>query len=266
MIDYHIHTSLSTDCDFSMKQMAQAAIDQGLKYISFTDHIDFDFPNGEFMVDFSEYRKHFEDVKKAFPQINIAKGIEAGIEPHSFHRYKELFKDQELDFVLGSVHVVFGYDPYFPDLWNSVTKQQAFDEYAVLSLKCIDAIEVFDVLGHIGYIGKYCPFENNLFRYSDYTDIIDTILKKLIEHSKGLEVNTSGLLKTADYMPEKPIIERYHELGGEIVTIGSDAHLPENVGFAAKDTLEYLNHIGFKYVFTYNQREPIAVSIDKLCR
>ena len=262
MIDYHIHTSLSADCDFSMNQMAKAAVDRGLKYICFTDHIDFDFPSGEFMVDFDEYKNQLEDAKKAFPQISIAKGIEAGIETQTWHRYKDLLKGQDLDFIIGSIHVVFGYDPYYPELWDSVTKQQVFDEYSILLLNCLEAIEVFDVLGHIGYIGKYCPFEDNLFKYSDYSDIIDTILKKIIKSNKGLEVNTSGLLKTADYMPEKPIIERYHELGGEIITIGSDAHLPDNVGYKSKEALEYLKHVGFKHVFTYNQRSPVAVPIS----
>jgi len=261
MIDLHIHTSLSTDCDASMMDMAAAAAQKGLRYISFTDHIDFDFPGGGYMVDFDEYKIQFEAVKAAFPNMSIAKGIEAGIEPHSWHRHIELLSGKGLDYVLGSVHVVFGRDPYFPELWEKVTKQEAFDEYARLLTKCLEAIDLFDVFAHIGYIGKYCPSEENLFKYSDYTDIIDIVLKTLIENSKGLEVNTSGLVKIGDYMPEKPIIERYRELGGEIITIGSDAHLPENVGLAADYTLKYLNSLGFKYIYIYENRVPKAISI-----
>ena len=261
MIDYHIHTSLSTDCSISMMQMAKAASEKGLSEICFTDHIDFDFPNGEYMVDFDDYKKQFEKTIATFPSINIRKGIEAGIEPQSFHRYAQLFAGQELDYVVGSVHVVFGYDPYFPALWNDYSKKAAFDEYARLSVRCLEAIDVFDVLGHLGYIGKYCPHEERLFKYSDYTDIVDTILKKLIEKSRGLEINTSGLVRTGDYTPEKPIIERYFELGGEIVTIGSDAHSADSVGFAAIETLEYLKHTGFKYVCAFDKRKPRFIPI-----
>lgn len=261
MIDYHIHTSLSTDSSASMKLMAGAAKEKGLKYICFTDHIDFDFPNGEYMVDFDEYKKQFDEVKESFSDISIAKGIEAGIEPQSFGRYEELLFGKELDYVIGSVHVVFGFDPYYPSLWKKVSKQEAFDEYARLSLKCLEAIDVFDTLGHLGYIAKYCPHKDSLFRYSDYTDIVDAILKKLIKSDKGLEVNTSGLLNTGDLTPEKPIIERYKNLGGEIVTIGSDAHTPENVGLAVNETIEYLKSIGFKFVCVYKNRKPQFISI-----
>ena len=261
MIDYHIHTSLSTDCRTSMMDMARAAVSKGLSEICFTDHIDFDFPNGEYMVDFDEYRRQFEETSAAFPSVKIRKGIEAGIEPQSYHRYEALLADQQLDYVIGSVHVVFGYDPYFPALWNDVSRQEAFDEYARLSLRCLEAIDIFDVLGHLGYIGKYCPHDNRLFKYSDYTDIIDTILKKLIDTSKGLEVNTSGLIKTGDYLPEKPVIERYFELGGEIITIGSDAHTVDSVGFASDEVLLYLKQTGFRYVCAFDQRKPRFIPI-----
>jgi histidinol-phosphatase (PHP family) len=244
-----------------MMDMARAAESKGLSEICFTDHIDFDFPNGEYMVDFDEYLRQFEETVIAFPSIKIRKGIEAGIEPQSFNRYEELFRGQRLDYIIGSVHVVFGYDPYFPALWNDFSQKEAFDEYARLSLRCLEAIDVFDVLGHLGYIGKYCPYVDKLFRYSDYTDIVDTILKKLVAASKGLEVNTSGLAKIGDFLPEKSIIERYFELGGEMITIGSDAHNLGSVGFAADETLQYLKHTGFKYVCAFDQRKPRFIPI-----
>ena len=261
MIDYHIHTSLSTDCSTAMADMAIAADEKGLKEICFTDHIDFDFPNGEYMVDLDEYRVQFEKTAAAYPDINIRKGIEAGIEPQSFHRYEQLLCGQELDYVVGSVHVVFGYDPYFPALWNDYSKKAAFDEYARLCVRCLEAIEVFDVLGHLGYIGKYCPHEERLFKYSDYTDAVETILKKLVESGKGLEVNTSGLYRTGDFTPEKPIIKRFFELGGEIVTVGSDAHTAGGVGFASDDALEYLKQTGFEYVCAFDKRMPRFIPI-----
>jgi len=262
MIDYHIHTSLSADCEVGMMQMAAAADKKGLKEICFADHYDFDFPgDGDYTVDFELYKKQFDAVAAAYPHINIRKGIEAGLEPHNFHKFEELLCDEELDCIIGSVHVVGGFDPYFKEFWQKTSKQEAFDEYARLSLECTLAADFYDVLGHLGYIGKYCPFEDKLFRYGDYTDIVDTILKTLVERGQGLEVNTSGLIKTGNLMPDLPIIQRFKQLGGEIVTVGSDAHIEEHVGYAAQYTLDALGTLGFKYVCAFDKREPRFIRI-----
>jgi histidinol-phosphatase (PHP family) len=256
MIDYHIHTSLSADCDIDMMRMAAAAQQKGLKEICFTDHHDFDFPCGvDCTVDFKLYAKQYQEVKAAYPQINIRKGIEAGLEPHNFHRFADLLRDEELDYIVGSVHVINGYDPYFEEFWQKNTKQEAFDEYARLSLECVRAADFYDVFGHLGYISKYCPFEDNLFIYSDYKDVVDEILKILIERGQGLEVNTSGLIKTGNLLPDLPIIQRFKQLGGEIVTVGSDAHTNDLVGYAADYTLDALKTLGFKYVCAFDKRE-----------
>ena len=257
MIDYHIHTSLSADCDVDMMEMAAAADKKGLKEICFTDHYDIDFPSeDDYTVDFELYAKQLSEVKAAYPQINIRKGVEAGLEPHSFHRFEKLLENEELDYVVGSVHVVCGLDPYFDTFWKSTGRQKAFDEYARLSLECVKAADFYDVFGHLGYISKYCPMDNNLFKYSDYTGVVDEILTTLVERGQGLEVNTSGLLKTGNLMPDLPIIQRFKQLGGEIVTIGSDAHASELVGYAADYTLNALKTLGFKYVCAYDKRVP----------
>ena len=262
MIDYHIHTDLSADCEISMKEMAAAADKKGLKEICFADHYDIDFPSeDDYTVDFALYAQRFEETKAAYPHIQIRKGIEAGLEPHNFHKFEELLKDEHLDYVIGSVHGVCGLDPYFEQFWQTNTKQEAFDEYACLSLECVKAADFYDVFGHLGYIGKYCPMEDKLFKYGDYADVIDEILKTLVSRGQGLEVNTSGLLKTGNLMPDLPIIQRFKQLGGEIVTIGSDAHLAEHVGYASRYALDALNTLGFKYVCAYDNRKPRFIPI-----
>lgn len=262
MIDYHIHTNISADCDISMKRMADAAHNKGLKEICFTEHIDLDFPcDLEFTVDFNRYRTSYNDVKDSYPDINIRKGIEAGLEPRTLNHFPSLLAEQNIDYVIGSIHVVFGYDPYYPDFWEKTTKQKTYDEYARLTIECINACDFYDVLGHLGYIAKFCPYEDKLFRYSDYTDAVDTILKGLIHKGKGLEVNTNGLLMTSSTMPEMPIIKRYYELGGEIITIGSDAHKESIVGYNVTETLQTLKEIGFKYICAFDARKPRFIPI-----
>ena len=263
MIDYHIHTDISGDCDVSMKQMAEAAQKQGLKEICFVEHIDLDFPcEIDFTVDFDRYNRIFEAVKKDYPDINIRKGIEAGLDVRTKDRMADLLSEQSLDYIVGSQHTVFGHDPFYEQIWEQSTKQQIYSEYLRESLENIVACDFFDVLGHLGYISKFCPFEDNLMRYSDYQDAIDTILKTLVRQGRGLEVNTNGLYMTPSTMPETPIIQRFFELGGEIITIGSDAHYESVVGHAVIETLAVLKEIGFKYICAFDQRVPRFIPIS----
>lgn len=264
MIDYHIHSSLSADCSVDMLAMATAAQAKGLKDICFTEHIDFDFPSEEdvdFSVDFDAYQNTFEAVSAAFPDVRIRKGIEAGLETVSLDRYPALLDGKDLDFIGASVHIVFERDPYYPSFWQDVDQRRAYDEYMRLLIETAKASEIYDVLSHIGYIAKFCPHKDRLFRYTDYSDTIDILLRLLIERGKGIEVNTNGLLMTPSTMPETAIIRRYHELGGEIITVGSDAHTEEIVGYRVPETLAVLSDIGFRYICAFDARKPRFIPI-----
>jgi len=257
MIDYHIHTNISADCNIPMMKMAQAAQDAGLKEICFTEHIDLNMIEGpDFTVNFDAYAAALEETRRAFPELTIRMGIEAGLDTGTMHKMKTILSGQPLDYVVGSQHVVFGQDPYYKDVWDRHTKEEIFDEYLRVSLDSASNIDDYDVMGHIGYVSKFCPYEDKLLRYADYTDMIDSLLKTLIEKGKGIEVNTNGLYMTPSTMPETPIIKRYFELGGQLVTVGSDAHYEVVVGHAVADTLESLKTIGFRYVCAFDKRQP----------
>ncbi len=257
MIDYHIHTSLSADCGVSMMKMAQAAQNAGLREICFTEHIDLNMLEGpDFMVDFAAYATALEETRGAYPDLTIRMGIEAGLDIETAPQMKTLLSSQPLDYVIGSQHVVFGHDPFYEEVWKKHTKAEIFDEYLRVSLESVSSIDDYDVMGHIGYISKFCPYEDKLLSYADYNDVIDSLLKMLIEKGKGLEVNTNGLYMTPSTMPETPIIKRYFELGGQIVTVGSDAHYEVAVAHAVFDTLDTLKAIGFRYVCAYDNRQP----------
>lgn len=263
MIDYHVHTEFSADCSVPMERMAKAALDAGIKELCFTEHIDFDTPGDtNFIVDMDAYREGYERVKALFPEISIRFGVEAGLDLPAMDRMAALLDGRPLDYVVGSQHMVFGLDPYYPDIWEKYSQQTIYEEYVRTSIECAAACDFYDVIGHIGYIGKFCPHEDKLLAYSDYPDAIDSLLKTIIEKGKGLEVNTSGLFMTPSTMPETPIIKRYFELGGEIITIGSDAHKESVVGHAAFETLDVLKTIGFRYVCAFDARKPRFIPID----
>lgn len=260
MIDYHVHSSISGDCDVPMADMAAAAIKAGVRELCFTEHIDIELPNDiDFSLDFARYRAEFAGVKAQFPEMNIRMGVEAGLDMRHLDEICALIGD--VDYVVGSQHIVNGTDPYNRPVWESCTQRELYDAYIAEVLQCMSACDFYDVLGHLGYIAKFCPYEDRLFRYSDYTDAVDMVLRRLVERGKGLEVNTNGLYMTPDTMPEKPIIARFFELGGEIVTIGSDAHYERVVGHAVTETLQTLKSIGFQYVCAFDERKPRFITI-----
>lgn len=262
MIDYHIHSDISADCAVPMMLMAQAARKKGLREICFTEHIDLDFPGAtDFAPDFDAYDLKFEALISAFADITIRKGIEAGLELRTKQSLEELVSGMSFDYIIGSVHLVGGLDPYASEFWEKYTLRQAFEEYVNVCTECVQEFEFYDVFGHLGYVSKFCPHENAVLRRADYSGAVDMLLKLLIDKGKGLEVNTSGIKNTGSAMPEINIIKRFFELGGEIVTVGSDAHEETSVGHAADETLDMLKGIGFKYVCAYDKRRPRFITI-----
>ena len=135
--------------------------------------------------------------------------------------------------------------------------QAAFEDYLVQSLECVKIHDRFDVLGHLNYVCKssHNPTHAPL-RYEDFSDICDEIMKTVIAKGKGMEINTSGVDRVGDFLPSAPFLKRYKELGGEIVTVGSDAHDPSRVGQYAKEALDILKDV-FGYVCTFENRKPI---------
>ena len=116
--------------------------------------------------------------------------------------------------------------------------------------------------GHLDYIARYVPNQSVPFSYRDYSDLIDAILKSIIEDGKGIEMNMSGYrygLGMPNPCPD--ILKRYRELGGEIITVGSDAHTPENVGLRFEKAGEHLVQAGFKYYTVWKERKPVFIKI-----
>jgi histidinol-phosphatase (PHP family) len=260
MIDYHIHSDISVDCETDMMKMAAAADRKGLKEICFTEHIDLDIPLG-FRVDFNRYDKKIAEVKSAYPGINISRGIEAGLGIKTKDKTKSLISSAGLDYVIGSQHLISGLDPFEEEIWQKYSQKEVYGEYLKESIENASACDFFDVFGHIGYVAKCCPHIEKVLRYSDYPDEIDTLLRILIQHGKGIEVNTSGLVISGSTLPETPIIKRYIELGGEIITVGSDAHREDAVGRSVKKTIEVIKDTGFKYICVFDERKPRFLQI-----
>lgn len=265
MFDSHIHSSFSGDSEMDANIACTTAIDKGLAGIAFTDHLDIDYPNFDikFLIDFDEYSKTMDGLKSAFTsRLKVLKGIEVGLQPHVIDATGEVVNKYDFDFVIASIHVIGGIDPYYGEYFKcNPDKKTAFTRYLSEILNGLNSFDDFDVIGHIGYIRRYCNYDDKSLKFEDYCDILDSILKGVIEKGKGIEVNTSGYRTLETPIPDLDIIKRYRELGGEIITTGSDAHAPEHIAWNFTEIKKALSDIGFNYIAHYEDRKPVLEKI-----
>ncbi len=257
--DCHTHTKFSSDSNTAPEDQIIAALEKGLSYLCFTDHEDMDYCNpNEFQLDISSYTSYMEKLRNRYKsQIDIGIGIEIGLQPHLTERLSKFISSYPFDFVIGSSHMVQHMDPYFPEFWEGKEEKQSILSYYEDTLKNIQSFDCFDVYGHIDYIIRYRPDKTKPYRYTDYSDILDEILKQLIQKGKGIECNTAGFKHNLRQPnPEPALLTRYRELGGEILTIGSDAHKPEHIAYDFYKIPQILKECGFRYYTVFHQRKP----------
>ena len=269
--DMHMHTWFSTDSEACPRDMADEAVRKGLKTICFTDHFDKDDlewgEEGIFDVDayFVEMQKLQEEYAG---KLNIRIGIELGLRTYLKDYYEELTKKYPFDFVIGSVHNVpykkdaegniLYTDPAAEKLFTDRTDKEAYRLMMETTLENVRTSDCFQTLGHLDYVVRYGKSREKEYSYTDYADIIDEILKLLIEKEKGLEVNSAGLKYGLPFAhPHPDVLKHYRELGGEIITIGADAHTPDKIGYAFDKAADVLRECGFSYYAVFKNRRPV---------
>lgn len=257
MFDFHMHSHVSFDGRDTALNMARTAAEAGLKEICFTDHMDYDPLNPDYKLTFDlpAYNKEYEGLE--IPGLTIRYGFEFGMLPDNQAQFRKDVQRREWDFVLGSVHFVDGQDVYFDSYWAGQTPYQAILRSMEETLTCVQNHDDYDVLAHLNFLGK-CP-PNPLkqpIQYADYREVVDEILKVLARKGKGLELNTSGMDACGDYLPGLTYLRRFKELGGEIVTVGSDAHHSNRVGQYCAEACKLVQEI-FGHVCTFQGRKPV---------
>lgn len=264
LADYHIHTSFSIDSDAPMEDMLISAIDKGMKEIAFTDHVDYDskyYPE----PDYDGYLPVFNKLKEKYKdKIKIILGVEIGLESLWADKINALTAKYPFDFIIGSSHCVLTKDLYFDqkEYFNDRTKKEAYTTYFLELYKNIQSCHDFNVYGHMDFISRYGMYEDNTLEYRDYSDLIDSCLASLIEKDKGIEINTSGFRYGIDgTYPSMTILKRYRELGGEIITAGSDSHRPEDTGDHIEYAYDMMRTAGFKYVSVFRNRKPEFIKL-----
>ena len=257
MFDYHMHTRVSFDGRETGLQMATAAKHAGLKEICFTDHLDYD-PLGKMGImafDTDKYNAEYDALE--LPGLKIRRGMEFGMTVDNREQFKQDLQRRPFDFVLGSIHFVDDLDVYYPEYWQGKTVFQAERRFLEATLDCVKLHDDFDVLAHLTYIGKTTAhIAPRTVPFEEHRELIDEILKVLAQKGKGMEMNTSGVDRCGGFLPTADYFRRFKELGGEIVTVGSDAHQAHRVGQYTYDACEILKDI-FGYVCTFEDRKPI---------
>lgn len=261
LCDYHLHSHHSGDSSESMEAIVLAAIEKGLKYICFTEHNDYGYPaeNGDdpetFVLNVDSYLYELLALKEKYQdQIEISFGLEIGLSPENIRKNAILAREHEYDFIIASTHFESGIDPYYGNYYTGRTDVEANRAYFGATVQNVKAMQNFDVVGHLDYVMRYAP-DPQSYNPSDYMDIWENLFEFLLENEKGIELNTGGLRSSfGSIHPAVPVIKRYREMGGELITIGSDAHKAADVGYALSEATDVLKELGFKYYSIYQNR------------
>ena len=265
--DFHIHTHFSSDCIVNPEEYIERAIHLGMKEICFTDHVDFDYPDDDgkpmFKVDTDNYFKELNELKKKYAEnIKIKIGIELGVNPSIYQKNIDYVTQYPFDFVIGSSHIINGIDPYFPSYWENRPIDEGIMDYYEAILQNVTFFNDYDVYGHLDYVRRYVRDKSYVYNDAKFYDIIEMILKNIISKGHGIELNTRGLQEGfTPYIPTIAILERYKQLGGEIITIGSDSHKLRNLGYGFKTAKDILTNAGFKYYTTFEDRKPTFIPL-----
>lgn len=256
-MDYHTHSHLSPDAEFPLAEMARAAVAAGLDELCITDHYDTLTLEGRRAgpYDWAPARDQFLAVREEYRgRLTLRLGIEFGsghLDDSALHSAPE-----ELDFVIGSLHnrseAQGGQDFYFGPYDSPQACVQTLDDYFT-SMEALAPLPAYDVLGHIIYPLRYMVRDGQAPTLEPYWERIRAILKATVQAGRGIEVNTYNGRTLAEW---KPVLALYREVGGEIVTTGSDAHFFENVGKGIQQACGLLQDAGFRYVASYEGRKP----------
>ena len=269
LVDYHVHTEFSNDCIVPMAEQCQAAIAAGISQIVFTEHeennpreyLPYSFDHPAYLREMAACRARFGD------RLAIRAGIEIS-EPHCHAEAAErVLARYPWDFVLGSLH-------WLDADTNALSRdffvrfgdwRESFRAY-FREMQVMARQGDFDILAHLDYPARYAgPYCDNAYDISVYEAEIRPVLSALIARGKGIEINTASLRRRLPAAcPPQVVVNWYREMGGTILTVGSDAHRAHDVGADITAALGMARTAGFTHIAVYERRQPTLVAIDEV--
>lgn len=256
MFDSHTHTTFSTDSQMNIEEAIEKATFINLGLI-ITDHMDTNYPGKEkFNFDTASYFCKYNKYRSK----KLLLGIELGMSLEFKEENKSLVENNPFDYVICSIHFLGNNDIYYPVTYEGKSKEEVFQDYLVTMYKNIIEHNYMDSLGHIDYISRYAVYDDKELYYHQYSELIDEVLKAVIERDIALEVNSRRLKDINAFRNMRTIYKRYSELGGRLVTIGSDAHSKETIGANFGIANELINDLKLQPVY-FMDRKPIEYKI-----
>jgi histidinol-phosphatase (PHP family) len=255
MYDFHIHSNFSLDSKATMESIVKVALEKNFKTICFTDHVDLEATEERIDLLFRplDYFRDINKVKYKYrDKIEILAGVEIGMQPGLEARYDSFIEENGFDFVIMSLHTINQKDIFHDYSSTELSSSEIISRYYDELLYCVKSYDNYDVVGHIDFIDRYIDDRDVIKRYDLYMD-----------KGKGIEVNTGGLRYRLNVPHPKPsILKLYKELGGDIITFGSDSHVAEHVGYEYKWTEKMLKDMGFRYIYLFRNRKKYPIQIQ----
>lgn len=270
LADYHVHCEYSDDSVYLMEDVVKDAIKKGIDEICFTDHVDYgikdDWDSGkEIMyrdgepfanVDYPKYEKQIRYLQDKYNDITIKMGLEFGMQVHTIPQFQKLYNRYPFDFIILSCHQVNDQEFWTQEFQKGKTQQEYNERYYQEIYDVIRQYKDYSVLGHLDLIVRYD--ENGVYPFEKVKPMIEKILRQVIQDGKGIEVNTSyHRYGIKDMTPSRDILKLYKELGGTIITIGSDSHKKEHLGAYIQEAKDELIALGFEKYCTFEKMKPI---------
>lgn len=261
-IDYHTHSRCSFDSDASLTHMVRAAQAAGMRELCVTDHCDLVDEHGQRVCawDWNKSLAQFDDARQKLARegFTLRLGLEFGMGHIDPPCSGTILSQPRLDFVIGSIH---NYSPqkgsgdfYYADMSTPEACAAILDDY-FFSMEQLVQSPWFDILGHIIYPLRYMGGNATIHPWMDR---VSDIMKTVIDSGRGIEVNTWCGRTIAGW---EPVLRRYKDLGGQIITVGSDAHAPANVGAGIPEAYDLLKALGFKAVCIYDKHTPAFIDL-----
>ncbi|QDR82150.1 histidinol phosphate phosphatase [Sporomusa termitida] len=250
LFDTHIHTRYSDDSEMAIETAISRAAELKLGIIV-TEHVDLAQPEPDVALDVEQY---WQDYRK-YRNEKLLLGIEVGMRTECLADNRAIIDAYPFDYVIGSIHFVDNIEIYQEVFYHNRTKMDAYSRYFETMLDCLKVYDFIDSLGHIDYIARYARFEDPEIYYHEFADWIDEIIKVAVQNEQALEINTRRLTSPAAVARLLPIYKRFYELGGRMVTLGSDAHIPENIGCRLEVAQAMAAACSLKVVY-FKQRKP----------
>ncbi len=266
MIDIHLHTRFSFDSSETPENYIERARNLGVDVLGFSEHYDYDaYLDGAedvTLADIKSYVNYVNGLHGKIGDTQLLCGVEFGYRAEAVEKYRDLTDEYPFDYVINSVHTLKDRgDCYHDSFFEGKSTEECYRDYFKAVLESVKADYDYQIIGHLGYVSRYRKGKDARIVYARYAELIDEIFKEIIARDKCLEINTSVGCSGAEFLPDCDAIKRYVDLGGKMLSFGSDAHSAQNYLKNAQKLKDFLKSIGVNELYYYKNRLPVSYKI-----